>query len=154
MKRAETDAIKSLQLIVGSIAAFAAQHIVPGHDEFPVRYPDGLDSRDNRCSARSDLATKCLDKIWTSDIWKIQEELKNTRLNHLLMSIQTLHMPDFDTSKLCKNNTCLGTREDFVEGMRDRVDALKQEARDISAGVCLDCFKAKATGAARCRLKH
>lgn len=152
MSQAETDAVKALQLTIGGIAARAVQHMVPGHNA----WSHGSRSLhySNKCSARKDLAIKCLDKMYAADVWMVNGKVVNTKLGTLLALIASLHMPDIDMSKTCQNSPCPEVCHDFIEDMTSRVDMLKKEARDISAGVCLDCFKMKTAGGGKCRIMH
>lgn len=155
MARVEADAVKSLRNTIGNIALGAAQHMVPCHEYYPNSYRNDRNSFTDGCSARGDLAIKCLDNISAIQNWaQNRANSKDEPLTTLLTSLKLLQFPDIDAAKRCNHDHCLTACNNFVSQMRIMLDGLRKEAADVSAGVCLDCFKAKATGAGKCRLKH
>lgn len=142
LKIAKVEAVKSLQLTVSTIALEATQHAVPGHGWLPwLRQTDEHISDPDECTARRDLAYKCLEKLNVSEIWLHRDAYGSADFSALLERIAEFNMPDIGEATNCTWTFCVQDCRDFLSSMNDMVKRLKREAQRSFVGVSLGEFK-------------
>ena len=154
LHKAHAAAASALQVKIGSIAERAGYYMAPGHTNNIQRYQDGRHMYPEGCNIRKNLAIKFLDRLSASGIWQPADSLRTTTFSYMVQSFSKLNIPEYDLATACNYSNCAYVCREFLDIMEKKLGELKEEAREINAGVCLDCFKAQETKARPCRIKH
>ena len=155
LNKAHAAAANALHVKIGSIAERAVYYMAPGHDLNSIdRCQDGRHMDPKGCNIRKNLAIKFLDRLSASEIWQPANPLKAMPFTYMLHSFLKLSVPEYDPATVCTHPYCAAVSLGFLDIMGRRLVELKDEAKEIDAGLCLDCFKVQNARAGKCRIKH
>ena len=138
---------------VQDIAALAASALNLQH----VHYKDKQsyeDAGSQKCRAQREVAANYLGALEEQDVWLPQRQRHEGDLADLTEAIRHLTLPDEDSVQPCTADGCSDLLRDRFRQRRNDVEILKERAKDVFAGACLDCYKAGGKFEGECRFQH
>ena len=130
------------------MAAWSAQALESTFDHNFNQGPNKLSAK--RCDLNDQAARQCQKALIEAGVWK--PSYSRITLPLLVSSIDRLVAPGPAAVRSCEAAHCVSWQKTADFGRQ--VTQLKQQAKDVSAGVCLDCFKAGGRFEGECRFKH